>query len=104
MRRLIPPVDCAATAMAGFVDADTDAFNDYMHAMKLPKATDEERAARETAMQAGLKKAIAVPQGLAAAANAVWPQVVELAKLGNINCKSDIQVTDNLSIMFKNCP
>ena len=47
--------------LASAVDADTQAFNGYMEALRLPKNTDAEKAARKAALQAGLKEAIAVP-------------------------------------------
>nr|WP_321502471.1 cyclodeaminase/cyclohydrolase family protein [uncultured Dethiosulfovibrio sp.] len=43
------------------MEEDTEAFNGFMAAMKLPKATDEEKAARSQAMQEATKKAIEVP-------------------------------------------
>lgn len=43
------------------MEKDTEAFNCFMAAMKLPKATDDEKAARSKAMQEATKKAIEVP-------------------------------------------
>ena len=43
------------------VDLDTDAFNDYLVAVRLPQGTEAERAARDAAIQAGLETAIHVP-------------------------------------------
>ena len=43
------------------IDADTDAFKDVLAAMRLPKSSDEQRAARESAIQKGYKKATRVP-------------------------------------------
>jgi glutamate formiminotransferase/formiminotetrahydrofolate cyclodeaminase len=40
MRRLIPIFDKASKEMTAFVDADTNAFNDYMLAMKMSKNTE----------------------------------------------------------------
>ena len=40
MRRLIPIFDKASKEMTTFVDADTNAFNDYMVAMKMSKNTE----------------------------------------------------------------
>lgn len=48
-------------ALCRAVDEDTQAFNGYMDALRLPKATDGDKAARKAAMQAGLKQAVAVP-------------------------------------------
>lgn len=43
------------------VDADTDAFTDFMVARRLPQNTGDEKRARDEAMQNGLKHAIQVP-------------------------------------------
>jgi glutamate formiminotransferase/formiminotetrahydrofolate cyclodeaminase len=81
MKKLIP-----------MIDADTNAFNDYMTAMKMPKNTDEEKKIRSQKMQEGLKKAIDVPLGVMRTADTCWDSMVELAKLGNINSASDLAV------------
>ena len=47
--------------LLALVDEDTNAFNLIMEAFKLPKSTDEEKAARKKAIQDGTKKAIDVP-------------------------------------------
>ncbi len=43
------------------VDADTAAFNKIMDAVRMPKGTDAEKAARHAAMQAATKHAVEVP-------------------------------------------
>ena len=56
--------DTAQELKGWFVDAidrDTDAFNDVLAAMRLPKKTDEEIAAREAAMEAANQHAAEVP-------------------------------------------
>ena len=74
------------------IDADTNAFNDYMDAIRLPKDTDEQKQAREQAMQEGLKKAINVPLATMKYGNAAWDALIGTAKYGNINSKSDVEV------------
>jgi glutamate formiminotransferase / formiminotetrahydrofolate cyclodeaminase len=49
------------------VDEDTNAFNAYMDARRLPQGTPAEKAAREEAMQQGLKAAVEVPWATAEA-------------------------------------
>jgi len=49
------------------VDQDTDAFNAYLEARRLPQGSAEEKAAREARMQEGLKLAVAVPWATAQA-------------------------------------
>lgn len=92
MRQLIPVVDEASREMIDFIDADTNAFNDYMAALKMPRGTLEEKDGRSKAMEDGLKTAVNVPMNLAVKINSLWPTILELAKEGNINCKSDLQV------------
>jgi glutamate formiminotransferase/formiminotetrahydrofolate cyclodeaminase len=58
------------------VDEDTQAFNAYMEARRLPAKTPQEKAVREQEMQEGLKRAVAVPyrtaQASLAAMQAAW--------------------------------
>ena len=49
-------------------------------------------AERDGAMEAGLRRAIQVPLRLAQHVDAVWETLVAMAAVGNINCKSDLQV------------
>lgn len=88
IRRLLPPLHDAMIHSIPMIDADTDAFNDYMMAMKLSPVG----GGREAAMEAGLRQAIDVPLHLAKHVDAVWQTLVEMAAVGNINCKSDLQV------------
>mgnify|MGYP006241650449 CR=1 FL=1 len=50
MRRLIPPLHSGMEALLPCIDADTDAFTDYMAAMKLPKGDAAEQSARAAAI------------------------------------------------------
>ncbi len=74
------------------VDADTDAFAGYMAAMRLPKATPAEQAARKAAMQAGLKEAVRVPFGTAEASLRAIELCRSAAALGNPASASDAGV------------
>jgi glutamate formiminotransferase/formiminotetrahydrofolate cyclodeaminase len=92
MRRNIGPLHQAMEKLLYRIDADTDAFNDYMTAIRMPKGTSEEILAREAGMQAGLKTAIDVPLETMRIADVCWEWMVELAKTGNVNSLSDLQV------------
>lgn len=93
MRRLIPPLHNTAVALIPAIDADTAAFNNFMAASKLPNKTDAERAAREAAMVSATEETIQVPLSLMQRINSeTWDALAELATVGNINCKSDLQV------------
>ena len=92
MRALIKPLHEATQELVYRIDADTDAFTDYMTAMRMAKDTEEEKALREEAMQKGLQSAIDVPLNTMKIADMCWDAMVELAKVGNVNSKSDLQV------------
>jgi len=48
---------------------------------------------REDKLKEGLLASISVPLKLASKANTLWPTLTELAKVANIACKSDLQVS-----------
>ena len=74
------------------IDRDTDAFNEVMAAMKLPKKTDEEKAARAAAMEAANKGATLVPLGVLQRCVPALELVREMARHGNRNSISDAGV------------
>lgn len=92
MRSIIPPLYEVTKKLIPMIDADTNAFNDYMDALRMPKNTDEEKAARLAAMQEGLKKAIEVPLSTMKIGDSGWEKMTEIAKYGNIASKSDVEV------------
>uniref|UniRef100_UPI00398EC023 formimidoyltransferase-cyclodeaminase n=1 Tax=Pristiophorus japonicus TaxID=55135 RepID=UPI00398EC023 len=92
MRILIVPFHHSMNELITMVDDDSNAFNSYMAALKMPKSTSAERERREAAMQDGLKKAVSVPLSLAEKVNSLWPVLREMAMYGNLTCKSDLQV------------
>lgn len=71
------------------VDEDTRAFDRYMSALSLPKATEEEKALRKAAMQDGLKAAALVPLSAAEAAASLFPYLEKGLVSGNPNTVTD---------------
>ncbi|MBU1342947.1 MAG: glutamate formimidoyltransferase [Proteobacteria bacterium] len=92
LRRIVPPLHHAARALIPMIDADTDAFNDYVQALRLPEETREEKKLKFEKMQQGLKKAIDIPLTTMRLADAAWDAMVEIAGCGNLASKSDVQV------------
>ena len=92
MKKAIPTLVSTVQELIPKVDEDTNAFNDYVNAMRLPKNTDEEIEIRAVAMQDGLKKAIMSPLSVMRVSNKVWDSLEIAAKYGNINSKSDVEV------------
>ncbi|MBS1517165.1 MAG: glutamate formimidoyltransferase [Bacteroidetes bacterium] len=92
MRKLIPPLHNKMNELIPLIDADTNAFNDYMIAMKMPKKTDSDKKIRKEKMQEGLKKAITVPLSVMRISDSCWEWMIKMAKHGNISSKSDLEV------------
>lgn len=74
------------------VDADTNAFNSFLDARRLPAGTPEQKATRQAALQAGLKVAIEVPLDTAKASLAALELAGEAARLGKVASLSDAAV------------
>ena len=92
MRALIPPLHEAAMALIPMIDADTDAFADYVAALKLPETTEDEKRFRIEQLQLGLKKAIDVPLSVMALADKAWDAMMGVAQYGNIASRSDLDM------------
>jgi glutamate formiminotransferase/formiminotetrahydrofolate cyclodeaminase len=74
------------------VDADTHAFNKIMDAIKMPKATDEDKVARKAAMHAATIGAIEVPLKVMKVSLESMSMLKEMAIKGNPNSVSDAGV------------
>ncbi|NOX19206.1 MAG: glutamate formimidoyltransferase [Chlorobi bacterium] len=74
------------------IDDDTNAFNAYMDARRLPAKTDEQKAEREAAMQEGLKQAVSVPFNTAKLSYEAIKIAETVAKKGNPNSITDVGV------------
>lgn len=79
-------------ALLRAVDDDTKAFDDVLAAMRLPKATDEEKQARAAAIAAAYEKATAVPLATARLCLQAIELAQEAAIIGNKNSISDAGV------------
>ncbi|XP_011809632.1 PREDICTED: formimidoyltransferase-cyclodeaminase [Colobus angolensis palliatus] len=64
----------------------------WQEAMRLPKNTPEEKDRRTAALQGVLRRAVSVPLTLAETVASLWPALQELARCGNLACRSDLQV------------
>ena len=74
------------------VDADTHAFNKIMDAIRMPKASDEEKVARKVAMHAATVGAIEVPLKVMNVSLDSMNILKEMAENGNPNSVSDAGV------------
>ncbi|SEO85869.1 methenyltetrahydrofolate cyclohydrolase [Methylobacterium sp. ap11] len=78
--------------LTGMIAEDVSAFNAVMGAYGLPKATDEDKAARAAAIQDALRLATDVPLACARTCRAVIDLCEGVAERGNLNVVSDAGV------------
>lgn len=71
------------------IDRDANSFNDVMTAFKMPKETDEEKAARKAAIQEGMKKAAEVPLEVAKKSYDIMAYAMAMVERGNTNAVTD---------------
>ena len=78
--------------LTGMIGEDVQAFDAVMGAYGLPKATDDEKAARAERIQAALKTATDVPLACCRACRSVIDLAAITAEKGNLNVVSDAGV------------
>ena len=78
--------------LARLVDRDTQAYDRVVAAYRLPKATDDEKAARSAAIQGALRLAIDTPLAVMRACEAAARQAEAVARHGNPSASSDVRV------------
>jgi formiminotetrahydrofolate cyclodeaminase len=81
-----------ATHLLDLADADADAYAAFAAALKLPKETEDQVAARRAAMRAAARRAADVPMDTLEACLAVVSAAESLAGRCNTNAASDIGV------------
>jgi methenyltetrahydrofolate cyclohydrolase len=78
--------------LTGMIAEDVRAFDAVMGAYGLPKATDDEKAARTARIQEALREAIDVPLACCRACRKVIDLALVTAEKGNVNVVSDAGV------------
>ena len=89
MRALIQRADAARAAFLDLADRDAHAFDAVMVAFKMPKETDEDKAARSAAILAGYEHAASVPLEIARAAVDLMELAEDATSSGNPQAASD---------------
>lgn len=82
----------ARAELMRLADADTEAFDQVMAAYRLPKGTDEEKAARTAAIQAALQTATITPLETLRSCAEAMRHAVAVASSGNRSAASDVGV------------
>ncbi|MEC7930479.1 MAG: glutamate formimidoyltransferase [Candidatus Thermoplasmatota archaeon] len=77
-------------ALVAGVDADTSAFDGVIAAMRMPKDSDEQRATRDAALEAGYRAATAVPLATVGQCRDALAVCGEMAPLMDAGMASDV--------------
>jgi len=89
MRELAEKGQAIRERLIADIQRDSSSFNLYMAALRMPKDTEEEKAARREAMQRGLKEAAVVPLSVAETAAEIFPLAEAAVARGNANAVTD---------------
>ncbi|WP_264049188.1 methenyltetrahydrofolate cyclohydrolase [Methylobacterium flocculans] len=92
LREILGQSEALRAELTGMIADDVAAFDAVMGAYGLPKATDEEKAARADRIQAALKIATDVPLACCRACRKVIDLSQAVADKGNLNVISDAGV------------
>lgn len=79
-----------AGELESLVDKDSEAYNSFIAALKLPKDNEEEKTVRRKAMQEASLTSMEIPLQIAVKGLSVLNHLGTLARYGNINAMSDI--------------
>jgi formiminotetrahydrofolate cyclodeaminase len=89
MHALVERADEARSSFLELADRDAHAFDDVMIAFKLPKDTDDGKAARSAAIQTGYERAASVPLEIAKLAVDLMELAEDATAMGNPRAASD---------------
>ena len=82
-KTLLEEAEQVRQRLLGLVEDDAAVFNSFMSCYKLPKATEEEKAARANAIRSAAKQAAEVPLAIARASYKVLTLADRLVRIGN---------------------
>ena len=83
VKALLEETEEVRKRLLGLVEDDAAVFNSFMSCYKLPKATEEEKAARTAAIRSAAKEAAEVPLAIARASYKVLTLAERLVRIGN---------------------
>ena len=92
LQAFVAETDALRLEFLRLIDADCDAYGDVAQAMKLPRATDQEKAARTERLQTALVSASRVPLEIAAASRRLLDACERAVEMAGPSTVSDVGV------------
>jgi len=93
VKDILAKAEAMRLLMLNLVNADAEVFKSFMVSYRLPKATDEEKLARNQAIQNAAKQAAEVPFKIAEACMEVIKLAEHIAVIGNPSAITDAAVS-----------
>ena len=90
VKALLEEAEQVRQRLLGLVEDDAAVFNSFMSCYKLPKATEEEKAAGTAAIRSAAKEAAEVPLAIARASYKVLTLAERLVRIGNPGVITDV--------------
>jgi formiminotetrahydrofolate cyclodeaminase len=103
VRSLLAESERLRTDLERLTQADTEAYAQVSAAYKMPRDTDDEKAARQEAIQKALKAAAQVPMQAVRACHRVLQIANELLTAGNPNLITDVGVSARFALAALEC-
>ena len=103
VQRVLKDLDDVRERLLQLMDEDVASYTQVSAAYKLPRGTDEEKAAREAAIQEAYKVAAGVPRAIAETCDRCIALAAELCDLGNPNLISDVGCAVRLAEAARHC-
>jgi formiminotetrahydrofolate cyclodeaminase len=103
VRALLAESERLREELQRLTQADTEAYGQVSAAYRLPKETEEDKAARTTAIQAALKVAASVPIAATRACHRILEIAAELVDKGNPNLITDVGVAAKFALAALEC-
>lgn len=94
--RLLKMADSLQERLLGYIDADAEGFLPVLDAFKMKAETEEEKAAKEAALQEGYKKALETPLNIIGCCYDAALMLEELSHHCSPNMLSDVAVAAQL--------
>lgn len=95
------PLDRARSRLTSLVDEDSAAYDAVVASFRLPRISDEEKAARKAAVQAATLRATEVPLAVMETCASALAAGADVAACGNPHASSDVRV--GLALLAAGC-
>jgi formiminotetrahydrofolate cyclodeaminase len=103
VQRILAGLEGVRDRLLQLVDEDVAVYSQVSAAYKMPRETDEQKAARSAAIEEACKTAAGVPRAIAESCDQTVALAAELCDIGNPNLISDVGCAVRLAEAARHC-